>query len=98
MFGPIVSYEQNPDAHLKTEFSFDVVQVAKRRYISKQYHDFIGYKVAEELLKRAFLDTYGIPMTDIVHADSFAFETYRFSIAHVISEMPQVTLAYRNAK
>ena len=25
-FGPIVSYEQNPDAHLKTEFSFDVVQ------------------------------------------------------------------------
>ncbi len=94
-FGEFVTYEDDPEAHLKTEFSFDVVQVAKRRYISKQYHDFIGYKVAEELLKRAFLDTYGIPMTDIVHADTLAFETYRFSIAHVIPEMTQVALAYR---
>src|SRR2546425_4260926 len=33
-FGKLVTFEEDPAAHLKTEFSFDVLQVAKRRYIS----------------------------------------------------------------
>jgi hypothetical protein len=68
-FGRAVSYEQNPEAHLKTELSFDVVQVAKKRYISKQYHDFIGFQVSEELLERAFEDTYGIKLDELLRFD-----------------------------
>src|ERR1700693_545948 len=44
-FGKEVTYEDNPKAHIRTEFGFDVTQVAKNRYTSDQYHDFIGFEV-----------------------------------------------------
>jgi Zinc dependent phospholipase C len=46
-FGKSVRYAQDKTAHLKTEFGFDTVQVAKNRYASQQYHDFIGFKVSK---------------------------------------------------
>jgi len=50
------------------------------------------------LLKRAFRDTYGIDMDDILHVDDLTIETYRSSIAHVFPEMTQVALASRKQK
>ena len=41
-FGKSVRYAQDKTAHLKTEFGFDTLQVAKNRYASEQYHNFIG--------------------------------------------------------
>ncbi len=43
-YGNSVKYAQDHTAHLKTEFGFDMVQVAKNRYASQQYHDFIGFR------------------------------------------------------
>jgi Zinc dependent phospholipase C len=94
-FGTEVTYEDNPEAHLKTEFSFDVVQVAKRRYISKEFHDFIGFQVSEDLLERAFAHTYGITVDSLLHWDDLTIESYRFSVSRVIPEMTQVALATR---
>ncbi len=94
-FGGEVTYEDNPEAHLKTEFSFDVVQVAKRRYIAKQYHDFIGFEVSQELLERAFLDTYGISVDSLLKWDELTIGSYRFAVSRVIPEMTQVALATR---
>ena len=94
-YGDVVTFEDDPEAHLRTEFSFDVLQVAKKRYISKQYHDFIGFKVSEELLERAFQDTYGITLDSLLHWDDLTLETYRFSLAHVIPETTEVALALR---
>ena len=37
---------ESPSAHLKTEFGFDVVQVARGRYATGAYHDFIGFEVS----------------------------------------------------
>jgi len=45
---------QDKTAHLKTEFGFDTLQVAKNRYAPEQYHDFIGFQVSEPLIERAF--------------------------------------------
>src|SRR5271170_2399135 len=42
-YGNSVRYAQDHTAHLKIEFGFDMVQVAKNRYASQQYHDFIGF-------------------------------------------------------
>ena len=53
-FGSSVRFAQGKGAHLKTEFGFDVAQVAKKRYASEQYHDFIGFKVSKPLLERTF--------------------------------------------
>jgi len=97
-YGPKVSYEANPEAHLKTEFSFDVLQVAKKRYTSKQYHDFIGFQVSEDLLERAFEDTYGIKLDELLHLDDLTIATYRFAVSRVIPEMTQVALATRKDK
>ena len=59
-YGDQVTYERDPKAHIQTEFGFDVLQVAKQRYTSEAYHDFIGFAVAQPLLERAFANVYGI--------------------------------------
>lgn len=92
-FGDIVTYEDDHEAHLRTEFSFDVLEVAKHRYNTQQYHDFIGFDVSEELMERAFQDTYGMPMDDLLHYDDLTLETFRFAVAKVIPEMTEVALA-----
>jgi hypothetical protein len=64
-FGDVVNYAQNPAAHLKTEFGFDVVQVARGKYASGAYHDFIGFEVSKPVMERAFKDTYGLELKDV---------------------------------
>ena len=63
-YGKSVRYAQDKTAHLKTEFGFDTVQVARNRYASQQYHDFIGFEVSKPLLERVFPVVYGIPLKD----------------------------------
>ncbi|HEV2115278.1 MAG TPA: zinc dependent phospholipase C family protein [Terriglobales bacterium] len=92
-FGDWIPYETDHDAHLRTEFSFDVLEVAKHRYTSLQYHDFIGFDVSEDLLERAFVDTYGISLDQLLHFDDLTLETFRFAVGTVVPEMTQVALA-----
>ena len=94
-YGNWVTYEDDPEAHLRTEFSFDVLEVAKHRYNTQQYHDFIGFDVSEDLLERAFRDTYGIAMDSLLHYDDLTLETFRFAVAKVVPEMTEVALAIR---
>jgi len=86
-YGPVVTYEDDPGAHLKTEFAFDVVQVARGKYASENYHDFIGFKVSKPLLERAFAETYSLELKTIFHDLDLALGTYRFSVSKVIPEM-----------
>src|SRR5690349_18062940 len=64
-FGNEVTYADDPKAHIRTEFGFDMVQVAMNRYTSDRYHDFIGFEVSKPVLERAFSDTYGICLEDL---------------------------------
>jgi len=91
-YGAVVTYGQDPKAHIRTEFGFDVVQVAKRRYTSDVYHDFIGFEVSKPLLERAFLKTYGIKLADIFASLDLSIGTFRRSISGVIPEMTRVAL------
>jgi hypothetical protein len=61
-YGPSVRYAQDKTAHLKTEFGFDTVQVAKNRYAPDSYHNFIGFKVSKPLLERTFPIVYGVEL------------------------------------
>jgi hypothetical protein len=91
-FGNSVRYAQDKTAHLKTEFGFDMVQVAKNRYASQQYHDFIGFKVSKPLLERAFPVVYGVELKDVLSHEDLAVGSYRFSVSRLIPEMTQVAL------
>jgi len=86
-FGRVVTYEDDPKTHLKTEFGFDVVQVARGQYASQTYHDFIGFQVSKDLLERAFEDTYSIRLKDQFTSIDLALGTYRFAVSELIPEM-----------
>ena len=91
-FGNSVKYAQDKTAHIKTEFGFDMVQVAKNRYASERYHDFIGFKVSKPLLERVFPVIYGVEVKDILAHEDLAIGTYRFSISRLIPQMTKVAL------
>ncbi|MGA8144573.1 MAG: zinc dependent phospholipase C family protein [Candidatus Acidiferrales bacterium] len=91
-FGNSVRYAQDRTAHLKTEFGFDMVQVAKNRYASQQYHDFIGFQVSKPLLERVFPVVYGVQLNDVLAHEDLAVGSYRYAVSHMIPEMTQVAL------
>jgi hypothetical protein len=69
-----------------------MVQVAKNRYASEQYHDFIGFQVSKSLLERVFPITYGVELKDVLPRTDLAIGSYRFAISRLIPEMTQVAL------
>jgi hypothetical protein len=91
-FGKSVLYAQDKTAHLKTEFGFDTVQVAKNRYASQQYHDFIGFQVSKSLLERVFPVVYGVELKDVLAHEDLAVGSYRFAVSRLIPQMTQVAL------
>ncbi len=91
-FGRSVRFAQDRSAHLKTEFGFDTVQVAKNRYAPEQYHNFIGFEVSESLLERTFPVVYGVELRDVLAHEALAIGTYRFAVSQLIPKMTKVAL------
>lgn len=89
-YGDVVTYADDPAAHLRVEFGFDVIQVAKNRYAPDQYHDFIGFEVAQKLLERVVPKVYGVEFKDVIAHEELAIGTYRWSVNSVIPKMTQV--------
>src|SRR5215469_2193449 len=89
-YGDRVVYDQNPGAHLKTEFGFDVLQVARGRYAPDVYRDHIGFEVSEQLLRRAFEETYSVKFDSIFSNYNLAVGTYRKAVSAVIPSMTKV--------
>jgi len=92
-YGNEVRYADHRRSHIRSEFGFDVVQVAKNRYTSDDYRDFIGFEVSREVMERAFVRTYGIELTDVFSDLEMAIGTYRWAITELIPEMTRVALA-----
>lgn len=94
-FGKAVTYEDDPKIHIRTEFGFDMAQVARNRYTSDGFHDFIGFEIAKPLLDRTFLETYGVKTTDVFGDEDLAIGTFRRGVSNVIPEMTRVALTAR---
>ncbi len=89
-YGKDVTYWDNPVAHIRTEFGFDVLQVASGRYATDQYRSFIGFQVSRDLLERAFQDTYDIEMKDVFGNVALALGSYRHTVSSIIPGMTRV--------
>ncbi|GAC1631372.1 MAG: hypothetical protein NVS9B14_03100 [Candidatus Acidiferrum sp.] len=89
-FGDSVTYENDPLAHVKTEFGFDVLEIAKERYAPQSYHDFIGFAVAAPLLERAFLETYGVPLKSILPNEDEVLNSYRRAVSKQIPKATRI--------
>jgi Zinc dependent phospholipase C len=95
-YGNTVTYADDPKQHIRTEFGFDMVQVAKNRYTSDRYHDMIGFEIAKPLLEQAFQETYGLRLEDVFGSVDLAIGSYRRSVSTLIPQMTRVALASRH--
>jgi len=89
-YGSEVTYDDDPASHLKTEFGFDVLQIAKGRYASDAYHDFIGFEVSKPLLERVFQQTYGLELNDVFDALDLSIGTYRKTVSDLIPKVTRI--------
>lgn len=89
-YGNTVSYEDDPVAHLKVEFGFDVSQVAHNHYAPDAYHSFIGFEVSKPLLQRAFRETYDLEFDSMFLSVDLALGSYRRTVSGLIPLMTKV--------
>lgn len=94
-FGPVVTYEDDPAAHLKTEFGFDVLEVARGNYAPEAYHAFIGFEVAAPVLERAFRDVYGLDVREIFGDFDKTIGSYRRAVSKTIPAATRIAWAQR---
>lgn len=93
--GHTVTYADDAISHIKTEFGFDVLQVARGNYAPEAYQEFIGFEVAKELLEEAFLETYGLELGEVFTSLPLAIGSYRYTIRGIF---PELTKAAWQAK
>jgi hypothetical protein len=79
-YGSSVSYEEDPRAHVRTEFAFDINQLHKHRFAPSGYLRHVGLEVPHDLLKRAFYETYGLDLSHIVGKGRPAVRSYRSAV------------------
>ena len=94
-YGDVVTYEQDPLAHVKAEFGFDVLEVARERYAPDAYHDFIGFEVSARLVEQAFCETYGLELIEILPDETKAFESYRRGVSKQIPKATRIAWALK---
>jgi len=94
-FGDEVDYDEAPKQHIIVEFSFDVLHVAAGAYAPEAFHRFIGFEVAEPLIERAFLETYGLEMGPLFFDRSLAIGTFRHAVGKAIPQMTKAAWKHR---
>lgn len=97
-YGDLVTYEQDPLAHIKTEFGFDVLEVAQGRYAPDSYHDFIGFGVSVPLLEQAFQETYGLDLKDVLSDEDKVIGSYRHDVSQLIPKATRIAWSLKKDK
>jgi Zinc dependent phospholipase C len=89
-YGDVITYEENPLAHVKTEFGFDVLEVAQGRYAPASYHDFIGFGVSVPLLEQAFQETYGLDLKSVLSDEDKVLGSYRYDVSQLLPKATRI--------
>ena len=89
-YGDSVSFEDSRLAHVKTEFGFDVLEIARERFAPDSYHDFIGFEVSRRVLDQAFRETYGLELKDVLVSEDNALNSYRRDVSKLIPKATRI--------
>lgn len=89
-YGDLVTYEEDPLAHVKTEFGFDVLEIAHGRYAPDNYHDFIGFGVSVPLLEQAFQETYGLDLKTVLSDEDKVLGSYRHDVSQLLPKATRI--------
>ena len=96
-YGDSVTYEEDKLAHVKTEFGFDVLEVARGRYAPDSYHDFIGFGVSAPLLEQAFQETYGLDLKMVLSNEGKVIGSYRHDVSQLLPKATKVAWSLKKA-
>jgi hypothetical protein len=97
-YGDSVTYENDPTAHSRVELGFDVLKVAQREYASEEFHEQKGFKVAKDLLDRAFKETYGLELKKVLGHERLAIWFYVESIQELMPRLTRITWETKRAQ
>src|ERR1700674_1417549 len=89
-YGSTVTYEEDRLAHVKTEFGFDVLEIAQGRYAPDAYHDFIGFEVSVPLLEQAFQETYGLDLKSVLTDEDKVLGSYRHDVSQLLPKATRI--------
>ncbi len=96
-FGPAVTYDQNPHAHVRTEFAFDIDQLSKQHLAPGAYLRFVGLGVSYDQLDRAFQGTYSLQLRDILGRRRPSVRSYRAAVRSFLPRIAHaLTVIHRN--
>ena len=96
-YGSWVTYDENPLDHVKTEFGFDVLEVAQGRYAPASYHDFIGFEVDVPLLEQAFQETYGLDLKSVLTNENKVLGSYRYDVSRLLPKATRVAWSLKKS-
>jgi len=96
-YGDSVTYEEDRLAHVKTEFGFDVLEIAQGRYAPDNYHDFIGFGVSVPLLEQAFQETYGLDLKSVLSNEDKVLGSYRHDVSRLLPEATRVAWSLKKS-
>jgi hypothetical protein len=83
-YGSVITYADNKISHIRMEFGFDVLEIAKGNYASQSYRGFIGFKVDTAVLAKAFFETYALDINEVFNNHfQLATETFRWIVANI---------------
>ena len=97
-YGTTVNYAEDPRAHVRTEFAYDINEIAHHRFAPVHYLRHVGLHVPVRQLGAAFYETYGL-------SEDFTTERrlrinvrgYRFAVHNFLPRIAYaVTVLHRN--
>jgi hypothetical protein len=97
-YGPVVTFSEDQSAHVRTEFGFDINEIAHHRLAPVHYFRHIGLNVPTQQLAAAFYDTYGLSADfSKARARRVNVRGFRFAVRNFIPRIAYaVTLLHRN--
>ena len=96
--GDSVTYIQGKKQHLRVEFGFDVVQVARGLYRPAAYRKFIGFEVPLRLMDRAVRRTYGIELSTLLPRPERSVRSFRHFTATLFPKATRVAWATKKSE
>jgi len=94
-FGDVITYNQAPKQHTQLEFAFDVVQLANGKYHTQDYHQKIGFQVSKAALERAFVQTYGLELGQVIVNVDLSIASFRFAVSQLIPTAARAAWHYK---
>ncbi len=92
-YGPVVTFGEDSSAHVRTEFGFDINEIAHHRLAPVHYLRHVGLNIPTDQLAAAFYETYGLR----ARARRVNVRGYRFAVRSFIPRIAYaVTLLHRS--